>query len=59
VIRIDNNTDHIQTLIDYHHMHAIRNNGKHKYKAFTEKYINNLYKVFAINDISTISASYN
>ena len=59
VIRIDNKKDHIKTLINYHQMHAMRNNGKHTYTAFSEKYINNLYKVFSKKDISTISASYN
>ncbi len=58
VIRIDNKKDHIDTLINYHQTHAVRDNGKHKYTAFSKKYIKNLYKVFSKEDISTISASY-
>ncbi len=58
VVRIDNKSDHIQTLIDYHHSHAKRTNWKHTYNAFSERYIKNLYKIFPENDISTISTAY-
>ena len=55
-ISIDNKEDHIETLIDFHHKHATRTNGKNTYSAFSEKYIKNLYKVFPEENISTISA---
>ena len=58
-IRIDNQKDHIETLINYHHNHANRENWKNKYHAFSISYINNLYKIFDEKDINTISASYN
>lgn len=56
-IRIDNKIDHIETLIEMHHNHAHRTNGKKTYSAFSTEFIKNLYKVFW-NNISTISASY-
>lgn len=58
-VRIGNQPDHIQALIDFHQNHAKRTNGKNKYHAFSTKYIKNLYKVFPESDISTISTSYN
>jgi len=52
-VRIDNNQDHIETLIKMHQEHS----KKIWYHAFSEKYIKNLYKIFQ-NNIRTISASY-
>ncbi len=57
-IRIDNKTDHIESLIKMHQNHANRNNWKNTYSAFSNDFIYNLYKSFW-NNISTISASFN
>ncbi len=57
-IRIGNDTDHIQSLIDMHESHSKRTNGKHTYTPFTESFTRSLYKHFDDN-ISTISATYN
>ena len=56
-IRIDNDIDHVEKLIEMHHKHAHRTNWKKTYSAFSSKFIKNLYKVFWDN-ISTISASF-
>ena len=53
-VRIDNELDHINKLINMHHNHASRV-GYHK---FPKAFIYNLYEVFWKN-ISTISTSYN
>ncbi len=57
-VRIDNKPDHIQTLIDFHHAHSKRTNGKQTYHAFSEQFITDLYKVFSPEEISTISTSF-
>ena len=56
-IRIDNDVDNIEKLIEMHYNHAHRTNWKNTYSAFLASFIKNLYKVFWDN-ISTISASY-
>ena len=57
-IRIWNDADHIQKLIDMHISHSKRDNGKHTYTPFSEDFTKSLYKYFWDN-ISTVSASYN
>jgi lipid II:glycine glycyltransferase (peptidoglycan interpeptide bridge formation enzyme) len=52
-VRMDNNPDHIQMLIDLHQKHS----KKVGYHPFSEKYIKNLYKHFW-NNIRTISTWY-
>ena len=56
-IRLWNDAEHIQTLIDMHISHSKRENGKHTYTPFSEKFTKSLYKHFWEN-ISTISATY-
>ncbi len=53
-IRIDNERDHIDTLIKMHHSHST----KVWYHEFSENYVFDLYKAFG-DDISTVSANYN
>ena len=57
VIRVDNEIDHIEKLIEMHHNHSHRTNWKKTYAPFSEHFIKSLYKVFW-NNISTISASF-
>ncbi|MFK7780416.1 MAG: peptidoglycan bridge formation glycyltransferase FemA/FemB family protein [Candidatus Gracilibacteria bacterium] len=56
-IRRDNSVEHINKLIEMHHKHAKRVDGKNKYQPFSIKFIKNLYKVFG-DDVHTLSASY-
>ena len=53
-VRIDNQPDHVETLIKMHTQHS----KKVWYVPFSEKYIKNLYKHFGEN-VRTISTSYN
>jgi len=57
-IKIWNDKEHIEKLIEMHYKHSKRDNWKNTYKAFDIKFIKNLYENFKDN-ISTISASYN
>lgn len=45
-------------MIRFHHNHAHRSNGKHRYTAFSEAFIRDLYATFDDTQISTVSASY-
>lgn len=48
----------LKCLIDMHIAHSNRLNWKHKYSAFSEKYIRGLFEIFDEKDLSLISASY-
>lgn len=54
----ENSPEQIKSLSQMHENHSKRENWKNTYKAFSSKYINDLYKVFWKN-IFTISAKYN
>lgn len=58
-IRKNNSEDHIATLKELHIKHSKgQANGKYNYHAFSESFIDSLYKHFDDSEIITISASY-
>jgi len=54
----NNSENSINHFIRMHVQHSQRSNGKHKYTAFSKKYIHHLFKVFDKSQITVLNAEY-